>query len=73
MNIGPFEIDDTKPFKPVIRFNRSEGFIEAIYEDCSYFVEFGEVTEIYRANDNNRIVGWRTELRMDEDFLMTFQ
>lgn len=60
-------------FKPSITINRSEGFIEAFYRDCSYVVKPNGVSEGYYSVDTNELIGWRVPLYMNERIEVIFK
>lgn len=60
-------------FKPRIVINRSEGYIEAFYRDCSYVARPNDVAEGYYSIDTNELIGWRIPLHMNEDFDILFR
>ena len=68
-------LKEVNQFKPTILFNKSEGFIECLYEDTSYTAEqVEEGHEIYYSNDGKgRVVGFRTELKMNENIEVFFK
>lgn len=64
---------EQSPFKPVILINRSEGYIEAIYKDCSYYSKLCEIGEVYYGSLDNQIVGYRIPLSCTENFDINFK